>query len=508
MIQDARGLEDGAEVDCDVCVVGAGAAGITLAREFSGGGARVCLLESGGFEPEKATQELYRGTTDGTILEPESLYLVGGRLRYFGGTTNHWSGWCRPFEPIDFTARPWVPGSGWPFDRAHLDPWYRRALEVIGLAPFDDAALVASSGRPPLLADGARVSTRFFYLQPTRFGAVHRARLAAAPNVRVLLHANALGIRLGGGETLVRQLEAATLGGSRFTVSARWFVLATGGIENARLLLLSGDAPERSLGNDHDLVGRYFSDHPHLEAGTALLFRSESSLTLYDLEWDPRFGHTRLGVLGLAEEVQREHELLNCSFELLPAGPTAQPVLSAQLGAVASLLDHPTAGPPGAPAREPADWSLMTLLVRAGQTPNPDSRVTLGEERDALGQRRVKLDWRLLPGDRRRIRRAVKVLGLELGRQGVGRVHLAGTRGTGRPSWRGAYGGNHHIGTTRMHSDPRQGVVDVDCRVHGTDNLFVAGSSVFPTSGFANPTLTLVALAIRLADHLKAQLGR
>ena len=502
-------LADGAEIDCEVCVVGAGAAGITLAREFAGGGARVCVLESGGFEPEAATQELYHGSVGGTFLSPESRYLDGGRLRYFGGTTNHWSGWCRPLEPIDFTARPWLPGTGWPFDRAHLDPWYERAREVIGLAPFDAAAVIASSGQEPLLPDGSRVPTRFFYLHPTRFGEVHRAQLAAAPNVRVLLHANALGIRLGEAGTQVRRLDVAVLGGEgpRFVVRARWFVLATGGIENARLLLLSDDVHAGGVGNDHDLVGRYFCDHPHLEAGTALLFRAESSLALYDYQGDRRLGHNRLGVLGLAEELQRAHKLLDCTVELRATDPTARPELVDQLAATAPLIDRLAAAPSEAPGGGPAEWSLMTLTVRSAQTPNPDSRVTLGEERDALGQRRVKLDWRIFPGDRRRIRRAIKVLGNELGRQGVGRVQLAGSRGDGRGSWPGAYGGNHHIGTTRMHPDPAQGVVDADCRVHGIANLFIAGSSVFPAPGAANPTFTLVALAIRLADHLKARLG-
>jgi choline dehydrogenase-like flavoprotein len=498
VIQDARSLADGSELECDVCVVGAGAAGITLAREFAGGDVRVCLLESGGFEPDEAVQDLYRGVARGTILGPGSHYLAGGRLRYFGGTTNHWQGWCRPFEPIDFTARPWIAASGWPFDRSHLDPWYGRARAVIGLAAFDDDAVAAAAGPPPLLPGGSRVPTRFYYLQPTRFGVAHRARLAAAPNLRVLLHASAVGVRVGAGDDRVRRIDAATLAGTRFAVLARWFVLACGGIENARLLLLSDDARERGLGNERDLVGRYFCDHPHLEAGHALLFRGEESLRLYDYAFDPRLGQTRIGVLGLAPEAQREHELLNCSVELRAADAVSRPELADPLGAVAPLLDRPGQDPP---AR--STTTLATLTVRTETTPNPESRVTLTGERDALGQRRPKLAWRILPGDRRRLRRALAVVGSELGRQGVGRVHLVEP---GEAPWRGAYGGHHHIGTTRMHPDPHRGVVDADCRVHSTANLFVAGSSVFPTSGFANPTLTLVALAIRLADHLKARL--
>jgi choline dehydrogenase-like flavoprotein len=504
MLQDARGIPRGAQLACDICIVGAGAAGITLARELAGTDARVCLLESGGFAPDEATQRLYEGVGGGTLLGPESRYLAAGRLRYFGGTTNHWQGWCRPLDPIDFTHRPWIPDSGWPFDRAHLDPFYRRAYDVLQLAPSDDQALLAAAGAPPLLHGSERVLTRLYYLKPTRLGPLYRQELTAARNVRLLLHANALAFRPPAAGEPVERVDVATLEGNRFAVHARWFVLAAGGIENPRLLLLSNEVQEAGLGNEHDLVGRYFMDHPHLDAGHALLFRPEAVLDLYRPHWSPAAGSAVAAVLCFSEQVQREQLLPNLSFSLPELDPTDRPDLAEQVEAAASALDRfgSAAGPTS--AGEPPTASLVTLAVRAEPIPNRESRVTLIDRVDALGQRRVKLRWRLAREDRRHIRRGTVALGQELGRHARGRVHVLFDRDA---LWRGAYGGNHHLGTTRMHRDPKQGVVDAQCRLHGTPNLFVAGSSLFPTAGFANPTLTLIALALRLGDHLKSLLG-
>ena len=504
MLQDARGLPRGARLACDVCIVGAGAAGITLARELAGTDARVCLLESGGFAPDAATQRLYEGAGGGTLLGPESRYLAAGRLRYFGGTTNHWQGWCRPLDPIDFTHRPWIPDSGWPFDRAHLDPFYRRAYDVLRIAPSDDQALLAAAGSPPLLHDTGRVLTRLFRLQPSRMGPLYRQELTAARNVRLVLHANALAFRPAAAGAPVERVDVATLEGDRFAVHARWFVLAAGGIENPRLLLLSNQVQEGGLGNEHDLVGRYFMDHPHLDAGHALVFRPRAALDLYRPYRSPTLNQSLAAVLCFSDEVQREQRLPNLCFGLADVDPTERPELAEQVEAAAAILDRFGGDPGSLPSEVTKSASLLTLTVRAEPMPNRASRVTLGDQLDALGQRRVQLDWRLAPEDRRHIRRGTVALGQELGRHARGRVHVLYDR---HALWRGAYGGNHHMGTTRMHRDPKQGVVDAQCRLHGTPNLFVAGSSVFPTAGYANPTLTLIALALRLGDHLKSLLG-
>jgi choline dehydrogenase-like flavoprotein len=151
-------------------------------------------------------------------------------------------------------------------------------------------------------------------------------------------------------------------------------------------------------------------------------------------------------------------------------------------------------------ARSPSTRLYVVKNV-AEQAPNPDSRVVLSRERDALDCPRVALCWRTSPLDKRTAHRAREIFGEELWRAGAGRLQSS-LEGEGKPWPARLRGARHHMGTTRMHSDPRRGVVDANCRVHGIANLYVAGSSVFPTSGAANPTLTIVALALRLAGHV------
>jgi choline dehydrogenase-like flavoprotein len=271
-------------------------------------------------------------------------------------------------------------------------------------------------------------------------------------------------------------------------------VLATGGIENARLLLASNGVEVAGLGNRHDLVGRFFMEHPHTHSGEYLPSAAARPLGLYRLH---RRGPVEvLGLLALSPALRRSERLANASATLAPRPQGG--ALERGLGVVIAGFEGVDANAQGVP---------RFALSNAGeQVPNPESRVQLSYERDALGMNRVALKWRLSADDRGSLRRSHEILAREIGRAGLGRVKP----GLGDPS--GAWpfdvnGARHHMGTTRMHVDPKQGVVDADSRVHGVANLFVAGSSVFPTSGSANPTLTIVALALRLADHLKQELA-
>ena len=488
-------------MDCDLCIVGAGAAGIALARELEGSGARICLLESGGFSLEEETQNLYAGDSTGTLSGPESLYLLGSRLRFFGGTTNHWQGWTRSLDASDFEERPWVADSGWPISKADLDPYYDRALRLLGLpAHAETEAGLEGEGLHRVIPDTEWLRTAVYFLKPVRFGVAFRPGLERSEEVRVLLYANALALRTGEDGKRVERVDGATLGGGRFSVHARRFVLAAGGVENARLLLLSHDVQAQGLGNDHDLVGRYFIDHPHLDGGKALLFRSREDLGLYQYHRPGGADFARIGALALTEQAQREHEVLNLSVELREVSKVSETAqhLSAAARAV-DRLGEPSAAPDAGDEAPP----VMAMLVRSEQSPRRDNRVTLDDELDTLGQRRAHLHWELTTDDRQSIRRGIAVMARELGHHAAGRVRVQYYE---PEPWRGSHAGYHHLGTTRMHQDPKRGVVDADCRLHGVENLWVAGSSVFPTSGFANPTFTILALALRLADHLKGQL--
>lgn len=525
MITDARELENGARVEADICIVGAGPAGISLALELEASHHKVVLLESGGFESEGATQALYEGENVGRDYIP----LIAARARYFGGSSNHWTGQCRPLDPLDFEQRDWVPNSGWPFGRKELDPFYERAQRWCQLGPYEyDFGKWEIPQDMLVPIQGKFENALYQFGPPTRFGAVYRDRLAKADNLRVILHANAVEILVDEQARHCNSLAVAVLDGPRITVSARAFVLAMGGIENPRLMLLSNRVAPKGVGNDRDRVGRYFMEHPEFDSGIWLPTDTASSLRFYNEKSDVD-GHLVLGFIAPTEKLLREERLVNCAIRLDPdfqAYPRAGSVsylkktlgnfewpddlgthlsnIVSDLDAIADASIKTVTGTKRNYFDSHPPYQAVRLMNFLEPVPNPDSRVTLGEELDALGQRRVRLDWRLTDIERHSLVRTHELLGQELGRLGLGRlkVELERERWPEEVHW-----GYHHMGTTRMHADPQQGVVDPQCRVHGVDNLFVAGSSVFPAAGFTNPTLTIVALAVRLADHLKGSLS-
>ena len=478
MFTDARDVPDGATLAADVCIVGAGAAGITIARALSSRTRRVVVLESGFADPEPATQTLYDGESLGIPYFP--LGDAGTRTRQYGGSTNRWNGECRPLVAIDFESRAWIPESGWPFDLEHLAPYYDRAMTVCEIEP-----LTQSTDDPAL--DGAVESTVIQYSPPTRFGLAAHDELASATATSVLLGANAVDLVMTDSGRAVAHLVVSTIAGGRFSVRANAFVLATGGIENARLLLAS-DGQRGGIGNARDRVGRTFMEHLYLDDAARIALHPRFGVRYGR---DQQIGGQRVRhVLALSDATQRDEELPGAAFVVTGA---AQPVR--WIGKVRHGVRRAIA----------AVRSGSTLSVKhiQEQVPNRESRVVLSRQRDRLGSPRADLEWRVSAVDHEAAARSYVVLDRALRRAGIGRV--VDTRlGDGCEWPSGLRGARHHMGTTRMHRDPARGVVDADCRVHGVANLYVAGSSVFPTSGTANPTLTIVALALRLADHLEA----
>jgi choline dehydrogenase-like flavoprotein len=513
MLIDALELPSDSHFETDVAVVGAGPAGITIARAFRNTAVDVCLVEAGGLDSDPNVQALYAGESTG--IE----YPVGhSRLRYFGGTSNHWGGFCRPLDEIDFEKRAWVPYSGWPFGREELEPYWGKASELVEVAPpkFEDRSYWRDRTGGPLLDwPAGRIHERFFlFSPPTRFGQRYRADLETASNIRVLLNANLTKIGTTEAGRAATHLALRTLSGKEHRVQARLFVLAAGGLENARILLLSSDEISAGLGNQNDLVGRFFMEHPHMGGFAELVVADLARLpAIYRdrLRFDGRFGRA---VMVPTAAFLRKERLLNASFTIGVAGDYTD--VGPADGLSESARSHTAmlraarrflVAEKGSHGSE--DPSYMGSWLGVGcaceQVPNPQSRVTLASEKDILGLPKIRLEWRLTEQDRRSFVAHVRSLGQEFGALGVGRLRIKVEDDGQWPERVG--GGSHHMGTTRMHDDPKQGVVDRDCRVHGCDNLFVAGSSVFPTSGSANPTINLVALALRLVDHLKERLS-
>jgi choline dehydrogenase-like flavoprotein len=516
MLVDARTLPKNTVIETDVCIVGAGAAGITLAKEFIEQPFRVCLLESGGFEFEEKTQDLYSGENAGF---PIPLNIM--RLRYFGGSTGHWGNYCSPLDEIDFEARDWIPHSGWPFKKSHLDSYYERAQTICQLGPFAYNCEFWQTKASPLLPFASnRVVTSIFQMREPamRFGTVYRKEIVKAPNITTFLYANLLNIETDATARTVTRLSVSCLQSNKFVIAGKLFILATGAIENARLLLLSNNISKVGLGNENDLVGRFFMSHALSEPALFLPSDPLIPATLYVNSKPPVDKLKVTGHLTLSEETQRENKLLNFNAVLFPVYMAQTSLMSLkrlmtrQFDTLGKELRNIVADIDGVATA--AYWKLLrgVIPVRAflltcaiEQSPNPTSRVALSSERDALGKQRVRLDWQLRGVDKRSLRRSLEILGVELGRAALGRLKI--DLNESDDSWPDVIrDAGHHIGTTRMHLDPKQGVVDENCRVHGMSNLFLAGSSVFPTSGHANPTLTIVALALRLAAYVKGKM--
>ena len=519
MIVDARSIGESEHLETDVCIIGGGPAGITIAEELASC-CRLILMESGGEASRLCDEELNRGTVVG--FPYYSLELC--RSRNLGGSTRIWGGWARPLDTTDFEKRHWVPNSGWPLRKEDLIAEYRRAHEIWGLGEFDYGA--RRSGSHPSPPVGAGLEAISFRIRATRFGTECTSALRRSTSAHALVHATVTELWLDRANTSVHSVRAVVMGGNRFSVSARFFVLAAGAIENARLLLASDSQLSCGIGNQRGLVGRFFGDHLHTPIGLARLVEP-CTLAFFEMQKVDAVGLR--GGLALSEKVRRELGLLGCAITLHnPADPRDSLHIEARAGGYREI--HAIRGSlrcgrlPDRPARRalrliadaprtlrrigkalfPPAWKHAVIGCRSETAPDRENRVELSAEKDPLGSRRVRLHWRPSELDLRTIAEFQGILRTQFSCQFARELiwHAPGEPGWGDRVAAGA----HHFGSTRMHSDPSQGVVDETCRVHGVSNLYVAGSSVFPTGGWTNPTLTILALTLRLSARLKVVL--
>jgi choline dehydrogenase-like flavoprotein len=545
MIDDANSVSSGTALDCEICIVGAGAAGIAIALQFLRSDLRVILLESGSMAPDPATQNLYSAEiVDTRLHSPGDRY----RARRFGGSTTIWGGRCVPFDPLDFAHRPWITEHRWPIAYSDVLRHYPEANSLCEAGEFVyDAARASTGGMRPMIRgfDPTHFLTDRIerFSCPTDFGTRYRHRLATSRSVQVLLNANCTSLHTRSDGMAVERLSVRTLAGVAFLVRAKQVILAMGGLEIPRLLLASEQG--NGLGNDFDQLGRNYMCHIAGTIGTLCLdVPNEDVWHNYEVADDGTYCRRRLALnwaaqrnLGLASAIVRLHfpsipdpthrtgalSALYLAQRFIPYEYSRR-LTGADAASIGNWLRHVVNVATDAPStasfllhwlrkRTLATRKFPSVVVRprsnrfsldyhAEQQPNSESRVTLGQEADQLGLPKLRIDWRYSALDVRTAVETLRLLSDDLAKWGHGRLDYDPQQVEDRITRDGAYGG-HHIGTARMGCHPETSVVDRDCRVHGVRNLYIAGSAVFPTSSQANPTLTIVALALRLADHVR-----
>lgn len=479
----------------DVCIAGGGVAGITVAKALAERNQRVLLLEAGSLEYSDQSQDVYKGENIGH----EYFDLDVARLRYFGGTSNHWTGWCRPLDASDFESKDHIEGSGWPIEITDLQPYLGDACAILEIGTFPPET-------GPLHGSNGSFKKIFFDIgEPVRFSSKYGDFISRSERIDLFLNSNLVDIVLDvdSGRVMSFVFRGYRDEAPLHRAVADRYVLALGGIENPRVLLNANRQRPKGVGNEADLVGRFFMEHPHFHIGYYLVDAARAP-----------FGRERR-FLAPTDAFMRQNAIGNAGLRLYPILPSAERGLTQQakdavkyvLCASDVLADLVSSVRPfRCPLVLPFE-DAGRLRIASEQVPNPSSCVSLSDDTDRFGLRRARLDWRLSPVDKATMRACGLELGRYFARQEIGRVKLFDWVLADDLSFPGLeqgqeLAGYHNMGTTRMGTTPHDGVVDRNCRVFGIDNLYIAGSSVFRTGGHANPTLTIVQLALRLADHL------
>ncbi len=555
MLFDARHIQKNSVFTSDVCIVGAGAAGITLALELAKEGLQVILLEAGNQKWNPATQDLYKGTVvNPNIHAPLEQY----RHRRLGGTTAVWGGRCIPFDNIDFEHREYMPHSSWPISRKDLEPFYRIAQKYCHCGNFTYLVKKAVPSAPahmiPGFQDGDIVTSvleRFSL--PTHFGESYFEKLKTAPNIQLILNANCLNINVTNDGHCVSGLQLASLEKNVFEAKGHAVVLSTGGLEVTRLLLASNKFHKAGIGNHSGWLGRCYMSHISGNICDIKL-TCDPNQVIFGYEVDPDGVYCRRR-FWISEEAQRKNKILNFVAMLdnppmydpdhhngvlslaffakniqaiqrrippeyskqLAMGHTSIQVYAQHLRNVLTDIPGILFTMPQFVYKRFLKKRIMPSLVIKGksntyslhyhteQSPNFESKVTLSNDRDTLGVPRLLVDFRVHDLDVESIVRSHQLIDEQLKKYECGKVIYNQQDVRGHIREQIGVGG-HHIGTTRMAKEESKGVVNEHCRVHGVRNLFIASSSVFPTSSQANPTLTIVAIAARIAAHLKENL--
>lgn len=490
MLIDALSLPDSEVLQFDIVIIGAGLAGLSMAYELAATRKKVCLVESG----EETRQDDYDNLNTGFArlsypngrTEAMDEFLKTSRERALGGSGNLWGGKCAELEPIDFEQRQWVSGSGWPIRFRDIKPYYHKACHHFRIPIFSgqhepQVQSLGASNRD----DFSTVYRRFSCITGTDPGNEYfqyKYALAEMPNMTILKNASIQSLECnesGVASKKISKALARSLNGLQLQIQSDHFILAAGGLENPRVLLNSDRQQADGIGNEYGQVGRYYSGH--------IVFKELNFDTTDRAFFIPNASLREHFTLYSDKHPSKIHGLFSVSHK-------AQ--MRQRMQGFCVAMEH-------VPALD--DDSRIPLNFMTEFTPNAESRVTLSDELDLLGQRKLKLEWKILQQDMDNLQQGIELFQKYIDNKNYGRIEI----GSGdKDTYEAEEFSRHHIGTTRMSTDPQTGVVDANCKVYGTDNLYVIGTSVFPTGGLANPTLTITALAFRLVDHLRPKLNQ
>lgn len=467
----------------DVCIIGGGVAGITLAVKLGQAGRNVLLVEAGNRDVSAKSQGYYRGEL-GAL---ENLPLQETRIRALGGSSQHWAGWCRHFDAYDFARSDLSRDGAWPIGKTDLDPYLDDATTILGVTEFSgvDRDLGGTDGN-------LRTIRMDFSKPPANLGTRYLTELQQSKNITLLLNAAYLSATLNTERPIVNSIAIHDENSADPLIcTARQFVFSMGAVENVRHLLILNRKSGNRFSDIGRNLGRYYMQHLHQELGQFVILKE---------------GATPVFAKGARLFIASTEEYLHSN------GRGAFRLYWTRLTHCSGLIDRFKNLVTGASCYGAA--SAGTVSITCEQVPNFDSRILLIGPDDDLGLPRVKLDWRISDEDAITMRKAALEFGRYLIRADIGRLNVnpaildSDKPLQGSTILPGAYGAaGHQMGGARMSSNRSDGVVDKDCRVWGIENLYIAGSAVFRTSGHATPTLTITQLALRLADTLNRRLA-
>ncbi len=548
---DARKLSDGSVLACDICIIGAGPVGISVAREFIGSNLKVTLLESGGTAPGDNADDLLELASDAAYGTTSFIT----NIHHYGGNSNAWNiirndgvmgVRFATFQEVDFRVRPGIKNSGWPLGPNDLAPYIERAAIAWELAP--DGFKAASEERTDVVkmieAGGQLETTMFQFPDAALARQRFRKEIEAAPNIETYYHATATRLIPDASGTRVEAVLVKPAADKTIRVQARQVIASASGMGTCQLLLSSPTGKGYEFGNEGGSLGRYMIDHPFMDGGEIILKDRTflDHMLLYDI--DERQGASSMGYLHLSADTVEREEIPNLNMMLFPRRkghkkahaqlkmhmrahkaavrcrnavrrrqlPALKDVFYAIIGSpliigdIIRLYTDPQINPGrgGWTKKAPPSkrFDRLEVLHSAEQLPHRDNRMYLSEETNRLGMRKITFDYQLHEEDIQAFKRAQHVMAKAVKDSGLGEFNIA-FEGSDEIDLI-AMSCGHHMGMTRMGTGPSHSVTDANCKVHGTENLYIACTGIIPAGGSANPTFTTIALGIRIADRLKS----